>query len=237
MLGLGLGWSHVEFDAFGADRRTRGASMTEILSILRRAWTGEPVAWDGPLHPIGGVAVRPVPEQAIPLWIGGGADAAVRRAARLADGFFSNAAPDRFVEQVAVAAAAREAAEIDRPLDWAYYGIVHLCDDPERGWEEIRDSVRLMTWKYGDMEASASRRPGPLPSPPPMDAAAEGALRDRVLVGTAEQVAARILAIRERAGVPFEFIARSYFPDRPFSALAEQIHRLADDLGPLLRDA
>ena len=237
ILGLGLGWSETEFDAFGSDRRKRGASMTEFLSILPQAWSGRPISWEGPHHAIAPVAVRPTPEKTIPIWIGGGADAAVRRAARLADGFFSNATPDRFAEQVAIAREEREAANITTDFSWAHYGIVYLCDDPDRGWEEIRDSVHLMTWKYSDMEASASRPPGPLPAPPPMDPATDQALRSRVMVGTAQQVAARILETGEAAGVPIEFVARSYFPDRPFPALAEQIHRIAEDLAPLLRSA
>jgi len=235
ILGLGLGWSQVEFDALGADRSTRGRVMSEILSILPRAWSGEPVSWDGPLHPIGPVAVRPVPEQPIPIWIGGGADAAVRRAARLADGFFSNANPDRFLEQVAIAEEVRREAGLDTPFSWAYYRIVHICDDPVAGWEEIRDSIRLMTWKYDDMEASATRAAGPIPSPPPMDAATERSLREAVLLGTAEQVADRILSIQEAAGIPLDFVARSYFPDRPYAALGDQIHRIAEELAPLLR--
>ncbi len=138
---------------------------------------------------------------------------------------------------MSLAEAVRTEAGIDTPFSWGYYGIVHLCDDPGAGWEDIRDSVRLMTWKYGDMEASATRGKSDLPSPPPLDPATEEALRSRVMIGTAEQVAERILSLREAAGVPFDFVARSYFPDRSAAELAEQIHRLAEDLAPLLRSA
>ena len=82
ILGLGLGWSAIEFTALGADLRTRGRAMDEILDLLPRAWTGKPLEHRGSLYESEGVAVRPVPTSPIPIWIGGGADAAVRRAAQ-----------------------------------------------------------------------------------------------------------------------------------------------------------
>jgi probable F420-dependent oxidoreductase len=102
ILGLGLGWSSTEFDALGVPMNQRGASMTEMLQILPRAWTGDPFSWDGDVYTIPELAVRPAPSKKIPVIVGGGVDAAVRRAARYADGFFSNASPERFVEQIRV---------------------------------------------------------------------------------------------------------------------------------------
>jgi len=235
ILGLGLGWSSVEFGAFGADLGTRGRTMEEILRILPQAWSGRPVDHQGPLLPVDPVAVRPTPADSIPVWIGGGADAAVRRAARFAQGFFSNAPAGRFLSQVEVAhtqmgADGRDPSE----FAWAYYAIVYPCSDPDKGWQEIRNHVHHMRWKYGDMEPSAGRS-GPVPDPPPIDEDTEHRLRESVLIGPAPHIAGRLLELQEKAGVPLHLVARSYFPGMSLARQTEIAQRIAEELFPALR--
>jgi probable F420-dependent oxidoreductase len=235
VLGLGLGWSEVEFDALGVDRRSRGRAMEEALTLLPAAWSGEVIDHPAGVYSVPPIAVRPVPDRPIPIWIGGNAEAAVRRAARLADGFFSNAPPDRLAEQIAIAADERQRTGTERAFEWAHYQMIYVADDPERGWEEIRDYVHYTTWKYGDMESSARRGPGPLPEPPTPSADAEERLRARTLVGPPELVAEGITEVADRAGLPLHVIARSYFPGMPFSQQQELVLRLAEEVAPLLR--
>jgi probable F420-dependent oxidoreductase len=88
-LGIGLGWNHVEFEALGEDFRNRGRRVEEQVEVLRRLWTEPVVDFEGRWHRIPAAGIKPLPVQRpIPIWIGGSAEAAIQRAARIADGFF-----------------------------------------------------------------------------------------------------------------------------------------------------
>jgi len=233
VLGLGLGWSAIEFAALGSDLRTRGRAMTETLQILRTAWSGSVVSHHGEVYDLPEVGVRPVPDRPIPVVIGGMADEAVKRAARHADGFFSNASPSRLAEQAMVG---RETMmQFDRDpssFRWLYYTMVYPCDDPDRGWEDIREEIWRIRWKYSDMERSASRT-GPIPSPPILDGDAERRLRDSVLLGTPKQIAQSLIDLRHNTGVDLEFVLRSYFPGFSLERQLQVMEDLAEAI-PLL---
>ncbi|MDX6285136.1 MAG: hypothetical protein QOG53_621 [Frankiales bacterium] len=86
-LGVGIGWSHVEYEALGQDFRTRGARQEEQLTVLRRLFTEPVVDFTGRFDRIDRAALVPKPARPIPIWLGGSGDKAFDRAARLADGF------------------------------------------------------------------------------------------------------------------------------------------------------
>ena len=233
-LGLGLGWMPVEFDALGASLKQRGRAMDEILTILPRAWAGRPFAHQGTVYSFPEVGVRPTPEVPIPIVIGGGAEAAVRRAARLAQGFFSNASPARLAEQVGWATAELEKADRD-PADfrWIYYTVMFPGSNRETAWERGRDHVHAMRWKYGDMEASASRA-GELPEPAPLSAEDDDKLRKATLVGSGSDIAEQVASIRRAAGVDIDIVARSYFPTLSYTEQVEIMQQLAEEVAPLV---
>jgi probable F420-dependent oxidoreductase len=99
-LGIGLGWNHVEYEALGAEWTTRGARQAEQVKVLRRLWTETLVSFKGRFHHLNEVSIVPPPVQrSIPIWFGGSSDAAVRRAARLGDGWMPIMAADTQAEQ------------------------------------------------------------------------------------------------------------------------------------------
>ncbi|MEM9254293.1 MAG: TIGR03619 family F420-dependent LLM class oxidoreductase [Pseudomonadota bacterium] len=87
---IGVGWSSDEFELMNADFRTRGKRTDEMLEILRLLWTGEMVEYQGEHYQFEALEMNPAPSAYIPIWIGGISDPAMRRAARLGDGWVSD---------------------------------------------------------------------------------------------------------------------------------------------------
>jgi probable F420-dependent oxidoreductase len=87
-VGVGVGWMREEFQALGADFAARGEIADEWMLILRRLWRGEGSApFEGGHYRFPALAVEPRPAQPIPLLVGGNSRIAMRRAARLGDGW------------------------------------------------------------------------------------------------------------------------------------------------------
>src|SRR5262245_28927752 len=86
-LGVGIGWSHVEYEALGQSFRTRGVREEEQIELLRRLFNESVVDFAGRFDRIDRAALVPKPARTIPIWLGGFGDAAFERGARIADGF------------------------------------------------------------------------------------------------------------------------------------------------------
>jgi probable F420-dependent oxidoreductase len=87
-LGVGIGWNPVEFTALGMNFGTRARRFEEQITLLRRLWTEPVVTFEGAFDRVQAAGLNPRPvQQPIPIWIGASAEAAVKRATRIADGF------------------------------------------------------------------------------------------------------------------------------------------------------
>lgn len=96
-LGCGIGWSPEEYQGLGMHYKTRARRFEEQIELMRRLWTEETVTFKGDFHEIQDMGMNPRPVQRpIPIWIGAFQENAVRRAARLGDGYSLNpqAKPD-----------------------------------------------------------------------------------------------------------------------------------------------
>jgi probable F420-dependent oxidoreductase len=88
-LGVGQGWNAVEYEALGMGFGDRGRRLEEQIEVLRRLWQEPVISFEGHYHTITAAGINPLPVQRpIPIWMGGSSEPALRRIARLADGYF-----------------------------------------------------------------------------------------------------------------------------------------------------
>lgn len=90
VLGFGVGWLREEFEALGADFKSRGAVLDEWLTIARRCWTGTVEPFEGRFYRLPeAIYSRPTPVRRPPVLIGGMSRNALQRAGRIADGWLA----------------------------------------------------------------------------------------------------------------------------------------------------
>jgi probable F420-dependent oxidoreductase len=128
-LGAGAGWIREEYAALGVDFASRGRRFDEMIGILRALWRGGVVEHHGRCFDFPPLTMSPAPPAPIPIWVGGLAPAALRRAARLGDGWIGTGqTPDdaaRVLDELA--RLRREAGRASQPFET----IVPLAAPPD----------------------------------------------------------------------------------------------------------
>lgn len=103
LLGIGTGWSDVEYKGLGLGTafHVRGRRSEEQIELLRRLWTEPLLRFEGEFDSIPESAVSPRPHRPIPIWIGGHAPAVIDRVGRIGDGWVSGwARPDYLKDEI-----------------------------------------------------------------------------------------------------------------------------------------
>jgi alkanesulfonate monooxygenase SsuD/methylene tetrahydromethanopterin reductase-like flavin-dependent oxidoreductase (luciferase family) len=208
MLGAGLGYRDIEFDAFGVPRRERARRFETNVDIVNRLWRGEAVTVDEPWCRLedATISVRPLQAPRPPLWIGGTSDAGVLRAARLADGWMINLASthDDLVRQ---AAAYRGAAE---------------------------SGGRIMVQKYASYASWGQANA--LPSTATLEVGFEELAAGRFILGDPDECVRQLLTwIREVDADDFGL--RCHWPGMPIQPALDSIRLLSREVLPAVREA
>ena len=142
-IGIGLGWNEVEYIALNENFHNRGRRIEEQVEVLRLLWTRPLVSFQGKWHNIPNAGLNPLPVQCpIPLWFGGTAEPAIRRAARLGDGWMVSQW-DILKEKPALDLVWRTLDEANRPRDkFGIDGRVYYRDGQPRSWVEQLEAWR-----------------------------------------------------------------------------------------------
>jgi probable F420-dependent oxidoreductase len=142
-LGVGLGWNSVEYEALDKDFHSRGRRLSEQVQLLRKLTSERSVSFKGVYETVTGAGISPLPVQRpLPIWFGANSPPALRRAGRIADGWFPQSQPGAGLEEAK--AIVTEAARTAR-RDPATIGMEgRLTVDPEH---LERLSARLEDWE------------------------------------------------------------------------------------------
>jgi len=224
ILGLGLGWLDWEFEALGVSMSERVPRTEELIRSCRSAW-GEGLTPQG-------VSVTPKPaRQGGPqIWIGAQADPAIRRAARMADGWMAGEpSSEDFATQVAVLK-----DELGDREDFQVSGYWPVFVSEEDAWEQVKSYLHYMEWKYEDA-VEAKGRLGARPLPPELTTDEETGLRDFIICGTPDQVSEHIAELGELAGPNFTFVGRLYYPGMDREVMRRSTKLFAERVIPALR--
>lgn len=235
ILGLGLGWREEEFRMWGIPIGERVRRTTELVEILRKAWTGERFSHDGRHFSYDRVRITPPPVRrgGPPIYLGGFAEASVRRAGRLGDGYIVS----RSVLEV-----------VHRNLAWAEEGAREAGKDPselgfailrnafvarEGAWETVLPGVAHQLGVYPAWGEGADAPDRGFEVHPPD----EETMRSVTSAGTPEEVADGLRPFVEAFGGSRDahLILRLQYPGMDRGVAAAAIELFASEVLPALR--
>jgi alkanesulfonate monooxygenase SsuD/methylene tetrahydromethanopterin reductase-like flavin-dependent oxidoreductase (luciferase family) len=228
-VGLSVGYLDSEFREFGVPKDERTDRTEDAVRVLRHAWQPGPLDYDPDFHPVSpDTTVTPKPDSPPRLILGAVAKPAVRRAARMGDGWCAN-------EMLSVDDIQTRKEDIERIRDeegidgdFTTYVIQYgfVGDNYEEAWETVRESYFYQQRKYQEW---AEEEPiDELPEEQKRE------LEDRALVGTPEDVIEDIETYRDALGDDIHFVFRSYYPGIETEAMTQCLERLSDEVMPYL---
>ncbi|MGE3619187.1 MAG: LLM class flavin-dependent oxidoreductase [Acidimicrobiia bacterium] len=230
VFGVGLGYRDEELRIFGVERATRVRRFEESIGIIRALWRGEALDDRWTCFDLDGVSASIVPEQpgGVPIWLAGQAEASVRRAGRLGDGWYAPPFPtngalrtlhESFLD--AQAEAGREVATV------AVRREMFVTGGPAWHQEAFAEGVgqRFEVFRRWGEATDVEVRHGA-----PGDA---GWLDSKVVVGPPEQCAEAIQWLRDHAGLT-DLILKVQWPGVPPEVGEAQLDLVAGAVLPLL---
>ena len=227
-LGVGMGYRQVEFDTFGRPIANRPSLLEEGVEVIRRSWSGEPIDFAGRRYSYGNVVVQPVPEHLPKLLVGGMAEPAIERAARISDGFLST---QNIHQATYLDAVRKQRGDLSEAAIYAGQWVI-IADDPEREWARIGDHALYQMNEYIAWGAFG-----------PPDQVPRFADRDAIVAAGAYQLwdsdtaVAEITALLKGTSQIRDVHFWAQLPGEPVDSGSARIELLATKVVPAVREA
>ena len=139
IMAVGLGADEKEADAFNVPRKRRGSMTDEGVDVMRKLWAGPNVSHHGRHYQFDDVTINPRPAKKIDVWVGGRSDFALKRVARIADGWFASfVTPEGFAEgQAKIAEYAVEYGREDEEIEAGSIVFCHVDPDGAKARHDV----------------------------------------------------------------------------------------------------
>jgi probable F420-dependent oxidoreductase len=237
ILGLGLGWREEEFRMWGQQPSERLRRTVETVEVLRKAWTGKRFSFQGKHYRYDDVLITPPParEGGVPIWLGGFAEAAVRRAGRIGDGYIRSRGGgiDEMRHSLSVAEeGAAQAGKDPSAMPFAQLQSAFPWEDGD-ALEVVRVGAGHHLGIYtGWAEGSDTPGKGFWVTPPSDDM-----LRQTVAMGTPQEVAHRLRPVVDAFGDRGEFhlIVRLHYPGMDYETASRAVELFGEKVIPALK--
>jgi alkanesulfonate monooxygenase SsuD/methylene tetrahydromethanopterin reductase-like flavin-dependent oxidoreductase (luciferase family) len=233
ILGVALGYRDLEFKAFGTTQAARVSRLEENLIAIKRLWTEESVSMNASHFTLEDVSLgmRPVQKPHPPIWMGANADAAIRRAARLADCWYipPHNRVATILRQLDVYRRELDACGKSFPIELPMRREVFVAGDRQ---EALRLCGAALERKYQAYVQWGQDKP--MPEGEELDLALDELLKDRFLIGSCDEVAEAILDIVRPTGVN-HLIISTHWPGMETAVAMDSMRRFAEEVMPRVR--
>ena len=233
ILGIGLGYRKMEFDAFAVPMDQRVRRFEQHLALIKRLWTEDSVSYEDETCKLENVRMnlRPVQKPHMPIWIAGNQDAAVKRAARLGDTWMipPHATLQTMAGQMAMFHEERKAAGLPPATEVPCFREI-VCARSRAAAVEMAGPY--LAEKYAGYTRWGQNQT--MPRGDSMDQELDKLITDRFIIGTPEECYQQLETVRKEVGVT-HWVLRPHWPGMPVSSSLMSMRLLADEVVPALR--
>jgi probable F420-dependent oxidoreductase len=153
VMAVGTGANLADYAACGIPPEGRGRRLDEGIEVLRTVWKNPQASFHGRCFNFDGVTIEPRPlartntdSGTMDIWVGGRSDGALKRTARLADGYFASfQTPDEYAASMAkIRAYAAESGRADARIESGLILLCRIAGSRERALDEMRPMLNAL---------------------------------------------------------------------------------------------
>jgi len=193
-IGVGQGYTHEEFNAFGVKRKERGSRLTEGVNLMRRLFSEENVTFEGKFTQTYNMTLspRPVQKPHPPIWVGARGPKGIKRAAELRTNLMTTLGPDPaplYLETL------EALGEKTTDFKIAQLRMVYCADSDDQAWEDAQDHLAHVFGYYERVLAEAGDVEGdtePLPFKTPEEIRHSSLAESALLVGSPKTISEKL---------------------------------------------